>query len=363
MKLQRKQKGFSLLEMLLVLAIIGGAMVMLINYSANKLQQMKLERATLQIQQILNSALTYYVNNSKWPSCAALNSSCVLMTQGYLPAPVGSASLQNPYGSAILIGSTGATPNAAQFYVASNVGNAANALSVAGRLPLGIITTLGNWTTGTSSGGTSVAVNTTGTYAVGSVTIPGQNLNNARAINFAGIYRSGACVPAPKCPEGMMSQIYVAPVGVSGINDAPSSCSDSSCVANAYAITSFVAFARGGDTTKTRPINASPYDCALENESTPASCIGTHGDDTMITRDPNTNEYWRVCLNVVTEKGNVKPDNDINVNKMSYREQGKRMGSIMAVTRCVSSTDGATSSETPTGTSFDVYIPNTNWQK
>ena len=37
-------------------------------------------------------------------------------------------------------------------------------------------------------------------YVTAQVTTPGQNLNNARSVNFVGIYHNGACVPVPNCP-------------------------------------------------------------------------------------------------------------------------------------------------------------------
>ena len=35
---------------------------------------------------------------------------------------------------------------------------------------------------------------------VAAVNIPGQNLNNAGAVTFAGLYYHGGCVPVPQCP-------------------------------------------------------------------------------------------------------------------------------------------------------------------
>src|SRR5687768_2200405 len=64
---QQKTKGFTLLEMLLVLAISSSLVVLLLNYTTQKSDEMRRDKTVLQIQQILNAALSYYVNTSTWP--------------------------------------------------------------------------------------------------------------------------------------------------------------------------------------------------------------------------------------------------------------------------------------------------------
>jgi len=66
---------------------------------------MRIDKATLQIQQILNAAAAFYVNNSRWPagSNTKLNSAHELISGGYLPAPT-TSSVQNPWGRSIYVG-------------------------------------------------------------------------------------------------------------------------------------------------------------------------------------------------------------------------------------------------------------------
>lgn len=348
------KKGFTLLEMLLVLAIASAIFVMLINYSAQRTEQMRLDKATLQIQQILNAAMAFYINNGRWPSLntSTISSSHELVTGGYLPTPT-TTNLQNPWGRAIQLGwanSTSTPSYNAQYYVASITGVSGtsypggvspNARIVSGRLPMGFVTDSPNWTKmfTTNVIPTANTSSCTGpdacSYAVASVTIPGQNLNNARSVNFASIYSSGACVPAPTCPSGMIPQIVVAPVAVAGVYDNTTGSSP-----YVYPITSFTANAYGG--TGGAPVAATTGNFLRGcQSSTLVPCYGTSTG----TKVPVGSSYWRVCLSVYTERGLVSPTN---------QSWGTSMGSILAVTRCTPSSSGTTSIE-PSGTSFGVF--------
>lgn len=322
MKKNRKRKtiGFTLLEMLLVLVIMSTLMIMLLGYVTQKADEQRRDRVTLQMQQILNAGMTYYVNNGAWPVGASwINVTASALKPTYIPA-----TYFNPWGNPFEISSNTIS---GIFSVRTDVKNVGDANTVAGRLP--------NATVAVAS--TTVTAN---------VTIPGQNLNNARSVNFSGVYHSGACVPAPNCPvPGMLREIFVVPISVNGVNDVPMvpgwnvPCNGppSSCTVKTYPISGFTASAipatpvRGGTGISTCS-GSGTRDCAASNPG---------------QIDSNT-DYWRVCLSVTTEQGVISiSDNDTGSGKYS---QGLALGSVLAITRCSPPNE-------PSGHGFDVFMP------
>lgn len=383
----KKVEGFTLLEILLVLVIASSLVVLMLNYSTQKADQMRRDKATLQVQQILNSALSFYLNNSFWPVSGATisNLACDSSTwtdvsQGQLPPNyIPKTFKQNPYGKTIYTNCSNPS-NGGGFYVYSTVSSVVNAQIIAGNLPMAFITDTSGVNTippkqssqcQPSSGQPPAACN----IVVASVNIPGQNLNNARSVNFAGLYYSGSCVPAPNCPPGMKADIIVSVASAAGINDSPT-CSGAGnqkpydpagCTGSIYPMSSVIAFARGGTlpvqnsnypSNTIDPVSPSPgpLDCAVKSTPANVACLktyldpGTGGSSTSFSTSDNI-KYWRVCLMVMTEKGLVTPASAPNPT-----QQGKMMGSIMAVTRCVPNNGN----ENPTG-SFNVYQNNFNW--
>lgn len=326
--------GFTLVEMLLVMVIIGVILFAGIRYFEQKTLQMRMDRTTLQMQQILNAALAYYVNNGTWPANLAClqgsgGSSC---STAYLP-PVGTFGT-NPWGQVYNV-----TSSAQLFYVytaitqaASNTTGTARATAnvIAGTLPLAYTS---NDTSGTPPDASSTCTATGNCQVVASINIPGQNLNNATAINFAGLYHHGGCVPVPTCPvdasgNNLVPQIMVVPVSVSGVNDpSPNN-------TNVYPISSFTAFATSNmsGSTPDTPTDAQPPAC--DTASVDTNCYSTNGVPIA------TGAYWRVCLQVVTEKGNVSQTNtDTGANAWG------QFVTLMAVTRCTMSTENPPSSD------------------
>ena len=285
---RRKNNGFTLIETMLVAVIIAMVLYGTINFMTQRAEQARIDRSSLQMQQILNAGLAYYLQNSAWPP----NIGCLqgsgggLCTNAYLPNPFNS-----PWAGAAYTAGPGSNP--ALFTVSVTVEGAikgaATAKALAGTLPLS---------------------NASGLVVTASVNIPGQNLNNARAVNFAGLYHQGACVPVPVCPVdpnsgvSMVPQIIVAPVQVSGVNDPSSS--------NVYPISSFTAYATGNATP---PTNTSPPACT--NSTVTPSCPALSAPYSA---------YWRVCMQVVTEKGDIQ-----STNTSSW---GNYV-TMLAITRCV----------------------------
>jgi len=337
-KVKHKLSGFTLIEMILVLAIMSSVILLVVNYTAQKTDQLKRETIAIEIQQILNSALSFYVTNGAWPGglnpTAACSASAItfggtttnqLQGQGYLPS-----TLPTNAGNAYKFTCNTST---GLFTVSILLSNAQDASMIAGLVPLGTVS---------------------GNTVSGSVNIPGQNLNNARSLNFAGLYYSSSCVPAPTCPSGMTPQIFVTPASVSGLT-APPSCGaapqnppytpDSSCTASVFPIESFVAYARGDSSgAPTDPIGAPnnnpnangnigpPLDCTFTTTPHTQFCNSyTAGGGWDVAMVSDGTLYWRVCLHIMTENGDTYPGGS-SVNAIL---QGKMMGTVAVFTRCV----------------------------
>jgi prepilin-type N-terminal cleavage/methylation domain-containing protein len=337
---KRNFKGFTLIEMMLVLVIASSLMVMALNFSQQKMDQLRRERTAIQMQALLNAAASYYVVNNAWPTITQLN------TAGFIP----SVTYKSGWGDAISVG-TGT--NGSTFYTAVTFAkqtvakNTANALIVAGMLPLGTVSGTNN------------------TTATGYVNVPGQNLNNAMAVNFGAIYFSGACVPAPTCPTGMKPTIMVVPVSATGVVGNPTCTSTTdpttcSSVPTA-ALTSFTAFYRGASLTDDTPVSGttpSTYPAPADCEVTPSGSVANHtascefGSNTWVTGQA----YWRVCLAVATGSGISYPT---STDSNAYNE-GKLTGSILAITRC-QPTNGDVPAGSPNSGATTIWTHNNGW--
>lgn len=330
-KLFRNIVGVTLIEMLLVMVIVSSIIYMSIGYIQQRTLNVRLDRTAIQMQQILNAALSYYVANNAWPpNLAALQPSYLPGAGGVFPSPWNSnygvvATSSNYYVYVRLPSAAGNTTTPAIANVLKNLlplSYLAN--SVAATPPASIAA---------CAGGAAAC------YVVTTINIPGQNLNNATAVNFAGLYHSGACVPQPTCPTDangntMTPQIMVVPVSVNGYNDAPGgapcNASDlSGCSINAYPLSGFTAYATAAT--------------AVTAGSGPSSCDGTVPSAICAqdyTNAPITSgNYYRVCLAVTTEKGQVVP---------ASNPWGQLVGVVMAITRC------APTNENP-GSGFTVW--------
>lgn len=294
-------QGFTLIEMMLVMTIISAFIYMGIGYVQQRTLSLSIDRTSAQMQQILNAGLSYYVNNGSWPASIA-----TLTTGNYLP----SSGVISPWGP----NAYAVSNNGTLFTVTLTLPQLANQSAIGdilvGKLPLASKT--GTSTTCPPSPPAPPGCVPTTTITVSaSVNIPGQDLNNATAVNMTGIYHNGACVPVPKCPVGpngvpMTATIMVAPASVSGMSDPNTT--------NVYPITSFTAY-------------ATPQ-AAWTGANGPAPCSSSGGTSIVCKADgsgaplPNGN-YWRVCLQVSTEKSSIQWDNITG-----------QYATVIAVTRC-----------------------------
>jgi prepilin-type N-terminal cleavage/methylation domain-containing protein len=279
-------KGFTLIEMLLVLVIASGIIYMAMGYVQQKTLQVRIDRTNLQMQQILNAGLAYYIGNAAWPATIAClqgvgGAAC---TQRFLPP-----TLSSPWGSTYTITSTNSN---LYVYTAVTTNSAATASAyariIAGKLPLAYTTS-----NVAATPPNQVVCSSNTCYVVASVNIPGQNLNNATAVNFAGVVAHGGCLPVPSCPldpsgTPMVPEAIVVPVSVSGINDSGNN-------TNVYPISSFTAYVLPAAT----PTTTNPPFCTNSYWSnTWSDCAGP-------ATGANARAYWRVCMQIVTERGDI----------------------------------------------------------
>lgn len=290
MKRQMKQwavQGFTLIEMLLVMTIISAIIYGSIGYMQQRTDALKIDRAAGQMQQILNGGLAYYVGNGSWPADIA-----TLQTAGYLPA----ITIVSPWATNYTVSNSGALFSVSMSLPTALANQQAVGAILAGKLPIASTNSVTN-TPPCPFPFKNCPPSTTTTTIAAAVNIPGQNLNNATAVNFTGIYHNGACVPVPKCPTlangtAMTPSIMVSPGSVSGMNDPGST--------DVYPISSFTAYATGPGTQP----GSLPAPCSNSNAPTLTCDLNANGDNSA-----PAGQYWRVCLNVVTEKGAVKWEN------------------------------------------------------
>lgn len=337
MRKQNRHSGFTLIEMLLVLVIAGMILYLMIGYVQQRSLSSRIDRTSVQMQQILNAGLAYYVVNGSWPpnlNCLkGLGGSNCTGTVAYIPTTI-----KSPWGQDYEVSAPMVSGRPVLFYVYTPITTAgitqgtasAVAQTIAGKLPLSYTSGGMSLFGSPPSASTACTANTTNCFVVGSVNIPGQNLNNAPAVNFAGLYRHGGCVPVPSCPvdsrgNTMTPQIMVVPVSVSGMND-PNSI-------NTYPISSFTAYAKG-------PSNDPPPAC--DDHGTQVACNPQNAVANA--------RYWRVCMQVRTDKGLVS-DTTFNTgyssNSYPYYPWGGNV-TLMAITRCAISNE-------PSGSGLNVF--------
>lgn len=339
MKMTNKiNRGFTLIEMLLVMVIISVIIYAGIGYVQRRTEQMRIDKMSLQMQQILNAGMAYYVDHGTWPTKMAD------LQGSYLPAvpvPFNNPWLQ-PYQlsvSTLNVNNPGfpATTSQPMFSVYAQITSTAagiaylQAQQVVGALPLAYTSSKTGTSTNPPDPNSPCASTAKSCYVVSSVTVPGQNLNNATAVTFAGLYKHGGCVPQPQCPydsigNAMTPQIFVVPVSVSGVNEPTAT----GGTPNVYPISSFTAYAT--------PAPGSPPTL------NPPACTGSSMAATDCTQsNPGTlaTAYWRVCLQVVSERGDV-------AGTGSGPTAWGQWVTLLAITRCSINNE-------PSGSSFSVF--------
>ena len=171
-----RQRGVTLIELLLVLVVVSMVLFIGLNYTTKKAEQNRIDRTVVQMQQILNAGLAYYVANNVWPASLAV------MQPTYLPTAITS-----PFGGAAY--SVAQSSNIFYVYTPITTVTAGSATAIAntiaGLLPLSY--TSRNASAPPLSTFPCGALTTTCRVVAG-VNVPGQNLNMAGAGNFSGLY-------------------------------------------------------------------------------------------------------------------------------------------------------------------------------
>ena len=362
---QYKENGVTLVEILLVLVIIASILIMSTSYMTNKFAEQRREKAVTLMQRTLVAGMAYYNDNGKWPGCSSsspnacnLNATSAsggtptLQDMSYLP----NIAIKDPWGGTILY-SHPLTDTTASLYPASmntflvcidvppSSNTAATAQTIAGALPMGFVTSdttsecLVTLTPSPCSSTSTSGAPGTACRVVASTTVPGQNLNNARSLNFANVYHNGACVPAPACPSTMKPAIFVVPASVTGNWNG----GDGTNPTDIYPLSSFTAYAVGDDSDSTdlgKPHSATDMpNCTNYQTSSTSPCETTAGNAAP------AGLYWRVCLDVVTENGRIS----LAPNPTANPNWNSASGTIMAVTRCVPNNE-------PAGSDFQYFL-------
>lgn len=329
-----KQTGLSLIEVLLMLTVIAIFITVGIQYDTRKVERLKIDKTVLQTQAILDAGIWYYITNGSWPNSSSSSCSPMALDGTAVTSFFGTSGsyLQN---QGLFGGNNFVIFKALRTQFASTLTTTAkyylhlSSTSTCTGVPKGTFGVI-IYFTSQSSGGTAKEVamakaiaaklphaalkgNGNGTYIATYIYPPGQDPDQAAGLNFAGIYHHGACVPVPACPattsgKTYSAQVFLTPTSVSGVNDDAST--------NVYPISSFIAYAEGPS-------------------SSPAGCVGA-STIKGCSNGTETGQYWRACLQIVTERGDVA---------VTRTDDWGDAVSIAAFTRCTISSE-------PTGTDY-----------
>jgi general secretion pathway protein G len=107
---KKKSMGFTLIELLFIIVIIGIVVALTLSAYQQRTTNLKVEQTALQMQQVLQSGISYYNDNYVWPSSS--NPPPVFI-QSYLPI----SGTTNPWGQAYQY--QGSTTQTNQFQVYS----------------------------------------------------------------------------------------------------------------------------------------------------------------------------------------------------------------------------------------------------
>lgn len=334
-KTKIKQSGLSLLEVMLAVLILTTIAVLALRMSGPKFREHQADHAAQQMQQIMEAATSYYIDNAKWPTLqqipphqtvtfAPLSADNITVLTGmssgtkegtYLPFSIlnDDKELISPFGTPYLMGpspgkpSDANNPGALYYEVQVDTNDPNTAITLKAQLPLAYI-----------------SANKSGkeTIVTSYVNIPSYDYNHAKTISNAGVYYPGDCIPQPAyaCPHGMkpatfvtLEQGYGLATPLPQAGGQPGQPDDQT----AYAITGFSAYTIA-------PQDEQPVANCPETEI-PSFIIGKTIPNTQATIEPQCPVgQSRACVNIQTKNGQVMFD-----------EQRLADTHVLAMTKCV----------------------------
>lgn len=164
----KKNFGFTLIELLFVIAIIGVVFSIGLSLTRGKAEQFKIEKTALQMEQILQGAMAFYVDNGCWPNMKTGKCKDIINFDPYLPV----GGNRDPWGNMYVFAAPPDAPN--KFRVTDTLGAGAPWGNIVER----IAALLPN----------AAAITTDGKKVVyAEVAIPGVANNNSDTIKLMGI--------------------------------------------------------------------------------------------------------------------------------------------------------------------------------
>ena len=99
-----RQHGFSLLELMCVIAVLAALSVVGVSAYRGHMQRQRLSHTALQIQQLMQAAMAYHVDEGKWPTAIDTPAFKSYMPQGRVPTNAWGYAYQLAYPNHIRLG-------------------------------------------------------------------------------------------------------------------------------------------------------------------------------------------------------------------------------------------------------------------
>lgn len=195
--------GFSLIEMLLVIAVIGVISTLAINFSQQQKQELKVKKASLQIQQIFIAAKVYRSKNGIWPKLSDQDD----FEKNYLPQNIAQG---NPWGMKYIYAAKPSEDMPYRFQVSTMTNDKNTALQISHKLPNAIIDNVDNRVVKAEIA-RPIKYADNGLVHVGNITINPYRLLWYPGIIFNAQGYAAISIPSVTCPGTQKAQIMLLP--------------------------------------------------------------------------------------------------------------------------------------------------------
>lgn len=314
MSIIKRNKGFTLLEMLLVILVMTAIAFFAIRMQEQKMKEIRVNHAAAQINQIFAAATSYYIDNGDWPyknkstpqDQDEADNITLLTDDHYLPKSWladGADTLMSPFGSPYVLGPQGSKgavdSKQAMYSVSLDNLTQMQATALKAKLPMSYI---------------KQADDGKDKYKLTAfVSIPSYDYNHAADLSDVGVYHPGDCIPKPTyaCPRGMKAATFVTVEQAYGFGQGTNQQSGT-----VYPITGISAYAQSGD-------------LLCPDMPTGGSYVGNDQQSHQIN-PPCGDDEDRVCIRLTTTNGAV----DFSKFTKSYA-QTIGVTYLLAMTKCV----------------------------